>query len=90
MAGTLRPEATLAGANGLFLVLLLLGGLFLPLSALPGWMAALGQLLPAAALADTLRGALAEPAAVPVSSLLLLAAWGIAAPLAAALTFRWE
>src|SRR5262249_53518820 len=45
MAGTLRPEATLAGANGLFLVLLLVGGLFLPLESLPGWMAALGHLL---------------------------------------------
>ncbi|HLH25179.1 MAG TPA: ABC transporter permease [Chloroflexota bacterium] len=90
MAGTLRPEATLAGANGLFLVLLLLGGLFLPLSALPAWMAAIGHLLPAAALADTLRGALAQPADVPPGSALLLLAWSVAAPLAAALTFHWE
>lgn len=90
MAGTLRPEATLAGANGLFLVLLLLGGLFLPLESLPGWMAALGHLLPAAALADTLRGALSEPVAISPGDLVLLALWAVGAPLAAALTFRWE
>ena len=35
MAGTLRAEATLALANGLFLVLLLLGGVVLPLDHLP-------------------------------------------------------
>ena len=90
MAGLLRPEATLAAANGLFLVLLLLGGLFLPLSALPGWMAALGSVLPAAALAETLRGVLAQPATIPPQEALLLVAWGLAAPLAAARTFRWE
>jgi ABC-2 type transport system permease protein len=90
MAGTLRPEATLAGANGLFLLLLLLGGLFLPLDALPGWMAAVGRALPAAALADTLRAAFASPPALPVDSFVLLLVWAIAAPLAATLTFRWE
>lgn len=90
MAGTLRPEATLAGANGLFLLLLLLGGLFLPLGALPPWMGAVGHLLPAAALADTLRGALAVPASVSPVEFGLLVAWAVAAPVAAALTFRWE
>jgi ABC-2 type transport system permease protein len=90
MAGTLRPEATLAGANALFLLFLLVGGLFLPLGALPGWMAALGQLLPAAALADTLRATLAPGGVLPVPAAPLLAAWAVVAPLAAARTFRWE
>ena len=35
MAGTLRAEATLALANGLFLVLLFLGGMAYPLRRLP-------------------------------------------------------
>src|SRR3954447_6205697 len=35
LAGTLRPEATLAVANGLFLLFLLLGGVVLPLDHLP-------------------------------------------------------
>ena len=36
MAGTLRAEATLAVANGLYLVFLLMGGFILPLDRLPG------------------------------------------------------
>src|SRR5436309_9350741 len=35
MAGTLRAEVTLAAANGLYLLLLLLGGMVIPLSKLP-------------------------------------------------------
>ena len=35
MAGTLRAEANLAAANGLFLVLLFLGGMAYPLDRLP-------------------------------------------------------
>jgi ABC-2 type transport system permease protein len=90
LAGTLRPEATLAAANGVFLLLLLLGGLFLPLSALPPWMGTIGRLLPAAALADTLRGALSTPPEVAPGAALLLLGWAIVGPVAAALTFRWE
>src|SRR2546429_6704457 len=41
MAGALRAEMTLAGANALFLVFILLGGGILPLSHLPGPLAAL-------------------------------------------------
>lgn len=90
MAGTLRPEATLAGANGLFLALLLLGGLFVPLDVLPPWMAAFGSLLPAAALAQALRAALHPTPELPVLAWGVLLAWGLLAPAAAALTFRWE
>ena len=36
MAGRLRGEVTLAAANGLYLVLLLLGGMVFPLAELPG------------------------------------------------------
>ena len=49
MAGALRAEATLALANGLFLVLLLLGGIVLPLDHLPGVLADVARILPAAA-----------------------------------------
>ena len=57
MAGTLRAEVTLAAANGLYLVLLLLGGMVIPLDELPGWLHAVADLLPAAALSDVLHGA---------------------------------
>src|SRR6185369_8494090 len=58
MAGALRAEATLALANGLFIGFLLLGGIILPVSHLPGPLAALADLLPAAALADAFHVAL--------------------------------
>jgi ABC-2 type transport system permease protein len=89
MAGSLRAEATLAAANGLYLVLLLLGGIFLPVDHLPGILAALAPFLPATALAALLRAALAG-AGLPALSLLVLACWGGGAIALAARTFRWE
>ncbi len=90
MAGTLRAEATLALANGLFLVLLLLGGVVLPVDHLPGILADLARILPAAALSDALRIGLGAAAGDPLGPLALLAAWGVAATLLTARTFRWE
>ena len=58
MAGTLRAEATLALANGLFLVLLFLGGMAYPLDELPDMLEEIAKVLPAAALSESVRGAL--------------------------------
>jgi ABC-2 type transport system permease protein len=90
LAGTLRPEATLAIANGLFLVFLLLGGVVLPLDHLPAPLEALSHLLPAAALSDLLRSALAGAAGDIVRPVLVLSAWALASIAIAARTFRWE
>jgi ABC-2 type transport system permease protein len=90
MAGTLRAEMTLAAANGLYLLLLLMGGMVVPLSKLPGGLQGVARALPAASLADALHAVLGTGSAVPGRAWLVLAAWAIAAPLAAALTFRWE
>lgn len=90
MAGTLRAEATLAAANGLYLVLLLLGGMVVPVSRLPGALRAVARALPAAALSDTVHGAFSAAAHVPGRAWLVLAVWAVAAPVAAALSFRWE
>ena len=57
LAGTLRGEVNLAAANGLYLVLLLLGGMVFPLDELPAGLAQVAQLLPSAALAEVLRRA---------------------------------
>ena len=54
MAGTLRAEATLALANLLFLVCLVLGGIVLPLDRLPDAVAAVAAVLPPALLTDAL------------------------------------
>jgi ABC-2 type transport system permease protein len=90
MAGTLRAEATLALANGLFIAFLLLGGIVLPVSHLPGPLADLAALLPAAALADAFRIALGSLHADLVPPLVVLGAWAIATIALAARTFRWE
>jgi ABC-2 type transport system permease protein len=90
MAGTLKAEVTLAAANGLYLALLLLGGMIFPLSKLPASLRAVARALPAAALSDGLHGALAAGASIPHRSWIVLGAWAVAAPLVAALAFRWE
>ena len=90
MAGTLRAEATLAVANGLYLVFLLLGGFILPLDRLPGPIDLAAHVLPAAALTDATRAALsASDQGVP-GPLALLAAWAVVTMGAAAFTFRPE
>jgi ABC-2 type transport system permease protein len=89
MAGTLRAEVTLAAANGLYLVLLLLGGMVVPLAELPGGLRAVARALPAAALSDVLHAAFGA-GAVPGRAWAVLAAWAVAAPAAAAALFRWE
>ncbi|HET9076777.1 MAG TPA: ABC transporter permease, partial [Acidimicrobiales bacterium] len=90
MAGSLRAEVTLAGANGLYLALLLLGGMVFPLSRLPGPLRALAEVLPAGALSDALHGSLTAGGSVPARAWIVLAVWALAAPLVAARTFRWE
>ena len=90
MAGTLRAEATLAVANGLYLVLLLLGGFILPLDRLPAPVAFVARLLPAAALTDATRAALTGSGQGVLGPLALLAGWAVVATGAAVLTFRPE
>src|SRR5205085_1465035 len=77
MAGALRAEVTLAGANALYLLFLLLGGGILPLSHLPAPLAAFAQILPAAALTQALQASLSSGAAFPSFALIILVAWAI-------------
>jgi ABC-2 type transport system ATP-binding protein len=90
LAGTLKPLVNLAVLNTLFVILLLLGGMLIPLTKLPGWLADVARVLPASALADALHRTLG--AAVPVSAhdWLVLGVWAAAAPLVAGWAFRWE
>jgi len=90
MAGLLRAEATLAVANGLYLVFLLLGGFILPLERLPGPIAFVAHALPAAALTDATRAALSGSDQGVLGPLVLLAGWAVVTMGAAALTFRAE
>jgi ABC-2 type transport system permease protein len=90
LAGTLPAEANLAVANGLFLVLLFLGGMAYPLDRLPRALELLAQALPAAALAESVRDVMTPGTTFPTGSVIVLAVWAVAAPLAAVHWFRWE
>ena len=90
IAGRLRAEINLAAQNGLYLVLLLLGGMVIPFDELPGPLAAVAKCLPSGALADVLRDALVGGADRPGTSWIVLGAWAVVAPALTAVTFRWE
>jgi len=90
MAGRLRADAVLAVANGLWLVLMLLGGMVFPLAKLPSGFRSVADALPGSALAGGLRSSLGTGAGIPGHDWVVLIAWGVGAPLAAALSFRWE
>jgi ABC-2 type transport system permease protein len=86
MAGTLRAEATLAGANLVYLLLLAAGGVAVPLS---GGAHEVLSWLPITALVDGLRATL-DGHAAPLRAWAVLAVWAVAAITAAARWFRWE
>ncbi len=89
MAGTLRAEATLAAANLVHLLLLVAGGIVIPLDRYPAAAAAHLELLPSGALGEGLRATLNGDglSAVPVVVLLV---WTAVAGALTARTFRWE
>lgn len=89
LAGTLRGEVNLAAQNGLYLVLLLVGGIMFPLDSLPNWLQVPAQLLPSSALANVLRGALTG-ATLNGGAWIVLAAWALVTPATAAKFFRWQ
>ncbi|MFC5198551.1 MULTISPECIES: ABC transporter permease [Streptomyces] len=90
MAGTLKAEATLAAANLVFLLLLVGGGVIVPLDKFPPGVQDVLALLPISALSDGLRDVLQHGADMPWGDLGILAVWAVVALAAAARFFRWE
>lgn len=90
MAGTLRAEATLAAANLVYLLLLVTGGIAVPLDRFPGAVRPFLEALPSGALAEGLRSVLSDGSGLPSWSVLVLAVWAAVAGGLAARTFRWE
>src|SRR3954452_4808684 len=90
MAGTLRAEATLAGANLVYVVLLVIGGVVFPLSKFPSGARHVFEGLPITALSEGLRDVLRNGANVSTHDWVVLVAWAAGALIAAAFTFRWE
>lgn len=89
MAGTLRATVTLAAANGLYILLLLVSGIVVPLSRFPSTFRSIVRFLPSTALAELVRGALG-PDAMPGQAWLVLAVWSIIGVGGAMRWFRWE
>ncbi len=77
VGGTLRAEITLAVANLVWFVLLLVGGVVIPLAQLPGPLAAAAALLPSGALAEGLRTVLMTGAAPGLGPVVVLLAWAV-------------
>ncbi|MCF2124950.1 ABC transporter permease [Strepomyces sp. STD 3.1] len=90
MAGTLKAEATLAAANLVFLLLLVGGGVIVPLDRFPDAAQDVLGLLPVSALSDGLRDVLQHGAGMPWGNLAILAGWAVAGLAAAGKFFRWE
>ncbi|MET8410559.1 ABC transporter permease [Streptomyces sp. NPDC005195] len=90
MAGTLKAEATLAAANLVFLLLLVGGGVIVPLDKFPPGVQDVLALLPISALSDGLRDVLQHGAGMPWGDLGILAVWAVVGLAAAGRFFRWE
>ncbi|MFF2193465.1 ABC transporter permease [Streptomyces sp. NPDC058157] len=90
MAGTLKAEVTLAAANLVFLLLLVGGGVIVPLEKFPGAAQAVLGLLPVSALSDGLREVLRHGSGLPMGDVAVLAGWAVLGLGAAAKWFRWE
>ena len=86
IAGSLRPETTLALANLLFLVGLPLG-IVIPVSAFPSWAQPILTALPTAAVGESLRaGGTGTVLWLPLA---VAAVWAAAAAALARKVFRW-
>jgi ABC-2 type transport system permease protein len=89
LAGTLRAEATLALANLLFVLALVLGGIAVPLDRLPTALAAVAAVLPPASLVHVLNVGLTGIGDAS-AGLAILAAWAVVLAGLAAWRFRWD
>lgn len=89
LGGTLRGLTTLAAANLLWFVLLVLGGVLFPLSSF-GPAEGVLSLLPTAALSGGLRDVLQDGVGLPLAQLAVLGLWAVGGLALASRLFRWE
>jgi ABC-2 type transport system permease protein len=89
IAGTLRAEATLAVANLVYVLLLVGGGLIVPLSRFPEAASHVLQFLPSGALGQGLRDTFAGNGPSAFCTVVLLI-WTVCASLMVSRTFKWE
>ena len=90
LAGTLRAEATLAAANLIYLLLLVLGGVVFPLGEFGDGLRHVLEQLPISALTDGLRAVLRHGDHASAHDWLVLGGWAVGSITLASRTFRWE
>lgn len=89
VAGTVRPEATLAITNLLWILLGALGGIVVPAERLPAVAQGIVHFLPSGALGQALRDAFLL-GIVPFPAVLVLLLWTLLAGAAAIRWFKWN
>lgn len=89
IAGTVRPEATLAITNLGWILLAALGGIVLPAAKFSDTMGAIVAWLPSGALGTLMRAALLD-GRIDVFAIVILLAWAVAGSIAAVKWFKWN
>ncbi len=84
----MRAEITLAVANAGFILLMLVSGMVIPVSKLPGAMRTVSEALPSEALSHV--HAVGTGAATGTRAWVVLAVWAVVGPVLVAKFFRWE
>ncbi|WP_214369646.1 ABC transporter permease [Pseudonocardia sp. H11422] len=88
LGGSMRAEIVLAGANLIWFVLLLAGGIVIPVGQLPDALATVAAHLPSGALAEGLRTALVAGEAPGLRPILVLVVWTLLAALISVRTVK--
>lgn len=89
VAGTARPEATLAVTNLVWILFGVFGGIVMPSTKLPSQISGIVGFLPSGALGDASRAAFLH-GALDVQAAIVLVAWGAAAGVTAIRWFKWN
>ncbi|GGJ26998.1 ABC transporter permease [Paenarthrobacter histidinolovorans] len=89
VAGTVRPEATLAITNLLWILLGALGGIVVPADRLPAVLQGIVHFLPSGALGQGLRDTFLQ-GMIPLPAVLILLLWTVLAGGAAIRWFKWN
>ncbi|MBW4094112.1 MAG: ABC transporter permease [Acidobacteria bacterium] len=89
IAGTARPEATLAVTNLLWILLGTLGGIVIPSTRGDSWWSQVVPFLPSGAFGTAMRDALIS-GTVNVLAVIVLLGWSILASAAAVRWFKWS
>ena len=89
LAGRLRAEINLAAQNGLYLALLLLGGIFVSNDELPTTLGNVAQVLPSSLFSSLLRNSFTSNQIV-TTDLIALCVWALSACALAVISFKWS